>query len=73
MKMIIMQNKIITIWSRLSSVNKFEHNHISDGWDENEQVPTPCTKNQKSAWRLKRRWKKEKGELINGEVHEYKE
>jgi len=83
--MIIMQSKIITIWyrfnfisgtitlpGRIIKIEKWEHNHISDGWDENQHIPKSCTEQQKNAWK-KIKWKKIKGELRNGKVFKYEE
>jgi len=79
-----MEDKIITIWLRLDASltvrflgriiknEKWKHNHISDGWDENQQIPKSCTKQQKNAWK-KIKWKKIKGELRNEKVYGFDE
>lgn len=67
-----MKDKIVTIWLRFFDYGDCRHNHISGGWDENQQIPESCTKQQKNAWK-KLKWKKIKGELRNGKVYEFYE
>jgi len=61
---------IVTIWLRrvVSSdfSTKLEHNHFSEGWNEDEDRPTPSSplfENQKRDWE-RATWEKVKGYLI---------
>lgn len=67
----LMINGIITIWYRFYD-GVYEHNHIEDGCDENQQIPKACTKQQENCWK-KINWKKVKGELRNGKVFKCEE
>ncbi len=45
------ENKIITVWERYNQkLDKWEHNHISDGFSESEEDPVPNSKLQKRSW-----------------------
>ena len=58
---------MITVWERYNhKKKKWEHNHISDGHDENP-IPTGISKNQKQSWKGST-WRKFFGTLENCKV-----
>ena len=57
------EHKIITVWQRYNENSKdWEHNHISDGYDENEEQPTPNGAVQQKSW-PNGKWRKFKAHL----------
>jgi hypothetical protein len=57
------ENKVITVWERYNQNSKrWEHNHISDGYDENEEMPVPKSSAQKRSW-AGGEWRKKKAYL----------
>lgn len=64
-----MSEQLITVWKLLNrKTDTWDHNHISDGYDENQTTPPAHTHEQKSSW-ARMTWKKQKATLINGVVH----
>lgn len=58
-----------TIWERWNfKTNSFEHNHIEEGWIE-EDFPKPISKLQIDSWRGAT-WNNKKAMLINGRIEE---
>jgi hypothetical protein len=54
---------IITVWERMNhKEERWEHNHIKDGFDDSELMPTPMNETQKKAW-AGIQWRKQKGYL----------
>ena len=66
-----MEKKTITVWERHTKSNdgswKWEHNHISDGFDDSQQEPTPVSEDQGRLWKGSE-WRKKKAFLVNGKV-----
>ncbi len=61
------KQKQITIWESWDQkTDRWNHNHIEDGWVEGSK-PTPKSKEQKKPW-SGQAWKKEFGWLINSIV-----
>ncbi len=64
----VSEDKIITIWERLNiNSNVWEHNHISDGYTESEEVPKPKGSVQKKSW-PGGKWRKFKGHMAGTSV-----
>ncbi len=57
------ENKIITVWERQNEkTKKWEHNHISDGYNESETKPKAKGSVQKKSW-AGGEWRKKKAHL----------
>ena len=55
--------KIITVWERWNEKEgQWEHNHIQDGYNEDETAPPPLNDTQGKAW-ANLKWRKQKGYL----------
>lgn len=54
---------IVTVWHRLSESKTWEHNHISDGYIESVNKPTPTNETQKRNW-ASAKWRKYQAYLI---------
>ena len=62
--------KTVTIWERQNNNTKqWEHNHISEGFSEDEVEPEAESPLQKSSWKGAT-WRKTKGILEDGVVRE---
>jgi len=55
----MLTNQIVTVWKRYNN-EKYEHNHISNGFFEDENKPTPINDLQMKKWK-NAKWKKYKG------------
>lgn len=62
---------IITIWERYNKKDdgswKWEHNHISDGFDEKIDAPKAVSPEQKKSWKGAK-WRSLRAYLVNGKV-----
>ncbi len=59
---------IVTVWERFNPSSKeWEHNHISDGYDESAEEPVAKSDMQKQSWKGGK-WRSFKGELREGVV-----
>lgn len=62
---------VITIWERYVKQEDgslgWEHNHISEGYSEEEHEPTPTAEVQQRSWKGAQ-WRKSKGYLVDGKV-----
>lgn len=59
---------LITSWERYNAKKKtWEHNHISDDFQENEVVPIPRSEIQEKSWKGAT-WRKNRAYLKNGKV-----
>jgi hypothetical protein len=62
------KDNVITVWERQNEKTKnWEHNHISDGYDENQAQPIPNGSVQKKSW-PNGKWRKYKAKLVNNVV-----
>jgi len=58
----------ITIWAMMDKDSGlYEHNHISNGFEDNRSPPKPIGEYQTRAW-AKAYWRKTKGILVKGKV-----
>ncbi len=66
-----MENKTITVWERSNKQDDgsfgWEHNHISDGYSEDQAEPTPMNDYQKKSWKGAK-WRSLKAEIVNSKV-----
>lgn len=59
---------VITIWQRYNKEKEeYEHNHISNGFYDDQLVPAHTSEFQRKSW-ANAKWKKSKADLINGKV-----
>ena len=56
----------VTIWRRYDKKRGWQHNHISNGWNQDEK-PVARSALQKRSWK-DGEWRREEGCLINGTV-----
>ncbi len=62
------KENVITVWERQNEHSgEWEHNHISDGYEENQVQPTPNGSVQKKSW-PNGKWRKFKARLVNNTV-----
>ncbi len=61
----------ITIWERYNHrAERFEHNHIEDGWNFYYKAPQPFCKVQKQGWK-NQRWRNWFGVLKGHKVYNW--
>jgi hypothetical protein len=59
----VSEDHVITVWERYNrNSEKWEHNHISDGFNEIEETPAPKSNVQKKSW-AGGEWRKKKAHL----------
>ena len=60
--------KTITIWERFNlNSEKWDHNHISEGFSEDDSEPAPKSETQRRSWKGAQ-WRRTRGRLEDGAV-----